>query len=294
MKLRTFQKTTAIPTARSARSTRTKLGCESLEHRQLLSTVPGGLASPQSTSPAELGSYAGGGSNAMFGAGGLGGGYSNPVFLLTASLLNPGTDSTATPSKTNLASSDAQATFQTLQTDLSNNHAPRARPSTRSLIQLRTNLLATHLGTLSGTNAASTLQSDQSSILTSLGLNASQMSQIQSDLQAFQTSLQPASPTPMSTTGLYSSTPSTNAPTTPFASTLSPSLSTTPPVTSTPSAGAPALPPLRRSPRLPPFFPIASRRPQSRNLYVRLDDYHRSHIGLQRSHRLLVRHLNHH
>ena len=50
---------------------------------------------------AELGSFGGGRSGAMFGAGslGMGGGTRDPLFLLTASLLNDGSGTTTPPSQ---------------------------------------------------------------------------------------------------------------------------------------------------------------------------------------------------
>src|SRR5262245_35851420 len=84
---------------RGWRPSRATVGCEALERRELLSRGMGldafggiGVSRRVGSLKAELGSFAGGGPGAMFGAGnlGLGGGMKSPVFLLTASLLNTG------------------------------------------------------------------------------------------------------------------------------------------------------------------------------------------------------------
>src|SRR5262245_66609718 len=82
---------------RASGSARMTMRCEALESRQLLSRGVGpevfggmGLGGRPISLKAQLGSFAGGGAGAMFGSGnlGLGGGARNPLFLLTASLLN--------------------------------------------------------------------------------------------------------------------------------------------------------------------------------------------------------------
>src|SRR6185437_688048 len=104
---------------RDSRRTRALLGCEALEGRQLLSRGMGvfglgGIGGGRLGSMrAELSSFGGGGPGAMFGAGshGLGGGVRNPMFLLTASILNTGSGTTP-PTRSVLSSSAMQLAFQ--------------------------------------------------------------------------------------------------------------------------------------------------------------------------------------
>src|SRR5262249_40136340 len=133
--------------ARDARRSRATLGCESLEGRQLLSRGMGlmGLAGMGGGRPvsmkAELGSFGGGGAGAMFGAGslGLGGGARNPIFLLTASMLNTG-DGSAAPTKNVLSSSAVQSDFQTLQSDFNSDDTVGSKPTHASIGQLQDDL----------------------------------------------------------------------------------------------------------------------------------------------------------
>ncbi len=202
------------------RSSKAMIGCEVLEGRQLLSRGMGldALASGgfgRHSMSAELGSFGGGGSGAMFGKGnlGLGGGVKNPIFLLTSSLLNSGNGSTTPPSRSVLSSSAVQSAFQTLQTDFKNDVSVGAQPTHASVGQLQDDLTSIRKGTLTGTAASTAIQNDESAILTSLGLTTTQVSQIQSDLQAVQSAIN--SPTTTTTTSTpTTSTASPNSPTT--------------------------------------------------------------------------------
>ena len=131
----------------------------------------------------------------MFGAGnlGLGGGVKNPVFLLTASLLNTASGTTTPLSKGVLSSSAVQSAFQTLETDFNNAVTVGSKPTHASVGQLQDDLQAIRKGTLTGTAATTAIQTDEAAILTSMGLTSTQVSQIQSDLQAVQSAIQSAS-----------------------------------------------------------------------------------------------------
>ncbi len=130
----------------------------------------------------------------MFGAGdlGLGGGMKDPIFLLTASLLNSGSSSTTPLSRSVLSSSAVQSAFQTLQTDFNNDVSVGAKPTHASVGQLQDDLQSIRKGTLTGTAATTAIQTDEAAILTSMGLTSTQVSQLQSDLQAVQAAIQSA------------------------------------------------------------------------------------------------------
>ncbi len=203
------------------RSAKSMIGCEVLEGRQLLSRgmgldalAPGGFG--RHSTSAELGSFGGGGSGAMFGKGnlGLGGGLKDPIFLLTSSLLNSGNGSTSPPSRSVLSSSSVQSAFQTLQTDLKNDVSVGAQPSHASVGQLQDDLTSIRKGTLTGASATTAIQNDESAILTSMGLTSSQVSQIQTDLQAVQTAISSPATTSAPTTSTASATTTTSSPTT--------------------------------------------------------------------------------
>ena len=126
---------------RHHRASKAMIGCEALEGRQLLSRGMGLEAlggGGRHSMMAELGSFGGGGSGAMFGGGSLGlrGGMKDPVFLLTASLLNDGSGSTTPPSRSVLSSSAVQSAFQTLESDYNSDvsvgRSPRMRRSASS------------------------------------------------------------------------------------------------------------------------------------------------------------------
>ncbi len=215
-----------LPQREPYRAPKAAVGCEALEGRALLSRGLGGLGAfgaggmGSGFRMADLGSFGGGGPGAMFGAGslGLGGGVKDPTFLLTASLLNTGSGTTTPPSRAVLSSSAVQSVFQTLQTDLKNDTPSGAKPTHASVGQLQDDLAAIRKGTLSGSSAQSKIQSDEASILSSMGLTQTQVTQIQSDLQAVQSAIQSASSSnsssstgSSSTTGSSSSTSSTTS-----------------------------------------------------------------------------------
>jgi hypothetical protein len=197
------RKSAAHRQTRGSRRSGARVGCEALEGRQLLSRGMGldalGLggmgAAPRLVSmKAEHGSFAGGGPGAMFGAGklGVGGGTRDPIFLLTASLLNTGSGTTTLPSRSVLSSSAVQSAFQTLQTDFNNDVTVGSKPTHASIGQLQDDFQAIRKGTLTGSAATTAIQNDEAAILTSMGLSSTQVSQLQADLQAVQSAIQSA------------------------------------------------------------------------------------------------------
>lgn len=209
---------------RDRRGVRAAIGCEALEGRQLLSRGFGmgglggmGFGRGPGAIRAELGSFGGGRPGGMFGGGslGLGGGARDPLFLLTAPILQATSGTTAPPSRAVLGSSAVQSAFQTLQTD-SNNVVPAgARPTHASVGQLQDDLLAIRKGTLTGTAATAAVQNDEAAILTSLGLTSSQVGQIQADIQGVQSAIQAASSgTSITTTTTTGGSTAATAPTT--------------------------------------------------------------------------------
>ena len=181
------------------RSSKAMIGCEVLEGRQLLSRGWGWMPSAHGgrtsharhgrTGLLRRGRF---GRDVRRGNLGLGGGMKDPIFLLTASLLNSGNGSTSPPSRSVLSSSAVQSAFQTLQTDFNNDVSVGAKPTHASVGQLQDDLKSIRKGTLTGTAATTAIQNDEAAILTSMGLSSSQVSQIQSDLQAVQTAIQSA------------------------------------------------------------------------------------------------------
>ncbi len=224
---------------RGSRSSRATVSCEALERRELLSRGLGldalavmGMGRHAGSLQSELGSFGGGGPGAMFGGGklGLGGGIKSPVFLLTASLLNSGSGSTTLPSRSVLSSTAVQSAFQTLQTDLADDVTVGSKPTHATVGQLEDDLQSIRKGTLTGSAATSAIQADEAAILTSMGLSSSQVSQIQSDLQAVQSAIQSASSSGTGSTtssGTASTTTSGTASTTTSGTASSPG-STTP------------------------------------------------------------------
>ena len=103
----------------------------------------------------------------MLGSGslGVGGGMKNPLLLLTAPVIEGGSDTSAPPSPGVFSSSAVQTAMQTLQTDLNNDTPAGAQPTHASVGALEDTLDAIHKGTLSGTAAQTQIQSDQATIL---------------------------------------------------------------------------------------------------------------------------------
>jgi hypothetical protein len=187
---------------RDSRSPKARVGCEALESRELLSRGMGldavgglGMGRRGGFQMAELGSFGGGGAGAMFGSGdlGVGGGMKSPIFLLTASLLNTGSGSTTKLTRSELSSSAVQSAYQTLESDLNNDVTVGSDPTHASVGQLEDDLESIRKGKLTGSAATTAIQNDEAAILTSMGLTSTQVSQIQSDLQAVQTAIQSAS-----------------------------------------------------------------------------------------------------
>ncbi len=189
---------------------------ETLEERQLLSSgmgvgLLGGFGAVKGRA-AEMSSFRMGRQGGFFGGGslGLGGGMSNPTLLLTAPLLEGGSGQSAPPSPAVFSNSAVQSAMQTLQTDLKTDIPSGTKPTHASVGALEDDLDAIRKGTLTGSAATTKIQSDQAAILSSMGLTAAQVSQIQSDQQALQTAISNASTsTSTSTTGTSTASTST-------------------------------------------------------------------------------------
>ncbi len=206
---------------RGRRGPKAAVGCEALEGRQLLTRGFGagfgglgvfGSGRGPFGMRAELGSFGGGRPRAMFGGGalGLGGGIRDPLYLLTAPLLQATSGSTTLPTRAALGSSPVQSAFQTLKTDFNSAVAVGAAPTHASIGQLENDLVSIRKGTLTGTAATTAIQTDEAGILTSMGLSTTQVAQIQSDIQNVATAIQTGSST---TTGATGSTPMSVTPT---------------------------------------------------------------------------------
>jgi hypothetical protein len=183
---------------------------ETLEERQLLSSgmgMLGGFGAGEGRA-AEMSSFRMGRQGGFFGGGtlGLGGGMSDPTLLLTAPLLEGGSGQSAPPSPAVFSNSAVQSAMQTLQTDMKTDIPSGAKPTHASVGALEDTLDAIRKGTLSGTAATTQIQTDQAAILTSMGLTAAQVSQLQSDQQALQTAISNASTSTTTTTSTGSTT----------------------------------------------------------------------------------------
>ncbi len=177
---------------------------ETLEERQLLSSGMGmlvGFGGGEGRA-AEMSSFRTGRQGGFFGGGslGLGGGMSDPTLLLTAPLLEGGSGQSAPPSPAVFSNSAVQSAMQTLQTDMKTDIPNGAKPTHASVGALEDTLDAIRKGTLSGTAATTQIQTDQAAILTSMGLTAAQVSQLQADQQALQTAISNASTSTSMTT----------------------------------------------------------------------------------------------
>jgi hypothetical protein len=112
------------------------------------------------------------------------------------------------------SSSAVQTAYETLKTDLQGDlPAGGAQPTHATLGQLLDDLDAIRKGTLSGTQAQTTIQTDAAAVLASMGLTQSQIATIQSDQKALQAAIQSgtnpsATPTTGSTSSSSSSDPS--------------------------------------------------------------------------------------
>ena len=125
----------------------------------------------------------------------------NPSILLTAPLLDGAGGTTAPPSPGAMSTTAVQTAFQTLQTDLKTDIPSGAQPTHASVGALQDDLDAIRKGTLSGTAAQTKIQSDQAAILSSMGLTATQITQLQTDQTALQTAISAASSASTTTSG---------------------------------------------------------------------------------------------
>jgi hypothetical protein len=130
-----------------------------------------------------------------------------------------GASSTSTSGSTSTSSmpssgtaSAVQTAIQTLQTDLQNDTPSGAQPTHASVGAVEDDLDAIRKGTLTGTAAVTQVQTDTAAVLTSMGLTAAQVNQIQADQQAVQSAMQAnSSSSTSSSTSSASSTSSTSS-----------------------------------------------------------------------------------
>ena len=120
------------------------------------------------------------------------------------------TGSTTTSSTAPAPSSAVQTAMQTLRTDLQSDTPGAATLSHEALGTVQDDLDGIRKGTLTGSAAVTQVETDAGAVLTSMGLTASQVSQIQSDQQALAAAIaaDPNAPT-MTTGGTSSATLST-------------------------------------------------------------------------------------
>jgi hypothetical protein len=97
--------------------------------------------------------------------------------------------------------------LQTLQQDVQSDIPSGTQPTHASVGQLEDDLGAVRKGTLTGSQAQTTIQNDAAAILSSMGLSQAEVSQIQPDQQALQTAISANLPQP--STGSGSTSPST-------------------------------------------------------------------------------------
>ena len=134
-----------------------------------------------------------------------GGGMNQPSLLLTAPLLEGGTGQSAPPSPGVLSECGSSVGDANAANGLEDGRPERGPADARVGWALQDDLDAIRQGTLTGTAATTKIQADQAAILTSMGLTAAQVSQIQSDQQAFQTAITSAgTSTSTSTSGTVS------------------------------------------------------------------------------------------
>jgi hypothetical protein len=87
-------------------------------------------------------------------------------------------------------SSAAQSALQTVQADIQNDVTKGNWPTHASVGQLMDDIDSIRKGTLTGTQATTTIQADAAAVWTSMGLTQAQVTQIQSDQQAVQAAVQ--------------------------------------------------------------------------------------------------------
>jgi len=125
----------------------------------------------------------------------------------TSSTSTSSTTSTSTSTSTSTTSSSTgssstttvQSALQTLQSDLKSDIPSGAQPTHASVGAVLDDLEAIRKGTLSGSAAVTKVQTDAAALLSSMGLTATQISQLQSDQQAVQTAKEANSSTSTST-----------------------------------------------------------------------------------------------
>ena len=236
---------------RVSRSSRAMVGCEALEHRELLSRgmgldALGGMGGGRRTGSmmAELGSFGGGGPGAMFGGGslGLGGGMKRPALPADglAAEFGQRVDDPALEERAVVLGRPVGVPDAPEPTTTMTSRSGRSRRTRRSASSRMTSSPSARAR--SRARAATTaIQTDEAAILTSMGLTSSQVSQIQSDLQAVQTAIQSASSSGTS----HDDRPATNGPTTTAGTS-----STTTTAARRPTTGSSTTP--TRHPRPPP------------------------------------------
>jgi hypothetical protein len=123
------------------------------------------------------------------------------------------TSTTASSTSSSGTASTVQTAIQTLQTDLQNDTPSGAQPTYASIGAVEDDLDSIRKGTLTGTTAVTQVQTDTAGVLSSMGLTATQITQIQADQQAVQTAMQAnsGSSTTSTTTSTAASTSSSTA-----------------------------------------------------------------------------------
>ena len=141
-------------------------------------------------------------------------GSSGTTSTTASSTSSSGTASTTVSSTSSSNNwSAVQTAIQTLQTDLQNDTPSGAQPTHASVGADEDDLDAIQKGTLTGTAAVTQVQTDTAAVLSSMGLTATQISQIQADQQAVQTAIEANSTnsTPSTTTASTASTSSSSS-----------------------------------------------------------------------------------
>ena len=153
----------------------TSMGLTSSQVSQVLSDVEGVQSAIQSAS-------------------GLGSGSATDAGTTTASATNDGTSTATTDGTTApgmpVTGSAVQSALQTLQSDLKSALPGNPQPTDASIGQVTDDLDSIRTGTLTGSQAVTTIQTDTASVLSSLGLTADQVTKIQSDQSALAAAVQ--------------------------------------------------------------------------------------------------------
>jgi hypothetical protein len=141
-------------------------------------------------------------------------GASGTTSTTASSTSSSGTASTTASSTSSSNNwSAVQTAIQTLKTDLQNDTPSGAQPTHASVGAVEDDLDAIQKGTLTGTAAVTQVQTDTAAVLSSMGLTATQISQIQADQQAVQTAIEANSTnsSPSTTTASTASTSSSSS-----------------------------------------------------------------------------------